>query len=83
MELRMQKPWLQHYDDGVPPALTYPDMTLPQFLAATAADHPDYIATTLSGNDISYAALNRKVNAFARALQTMGIVRGQKLAPPL
>jgi long-chain acyl-CoA synthetase len=45
----MNGPWLHNYDDGVPPSLEYPEITLPQFLVDTAARHPDYIVTTFNG----------------------------------
>lgn len=44
----MNRPWLHQYGKGVPATLEYPEITLPQFLADTAARHPDHIATTLS-----------------------------------
>ena len=79
----MNRPWLQHYDDGVPTSLEYPEITLPQFLVDTAANYPDYIATTLNGVDITYREINEKVNAFARALGKMGVEKGDRVAQML
>ena len=76
----MSKPWLPNYDDGVPVSPEYPEITLPQFLTDTVASHPDYIATTLNGDDITYREMDGKVNAFARALGEMGVKRGQRVA---
>ncbi|MEN8244349.1 MAG: long-chain fatty acid--CoA ligase [Thermodesulfobacteriota bacterium] len=76
----MNRRWLKNYDDGVPASLEYPEITLPQFLVDTAAEHPEYIVTTLNGDDISYRELDGKVNALARALGEMGVVRGDRVA---
>ena len=50
----MNRPWLKNYDDGIHDKLKYPDIALPKFLVDTAAKHPDYIATTFNGIDITY-----------------------------
>jgi len=76
----MNRPWLHNYDDGVPAALEYPEITLPQFLVDTAARHPDYIVTTFNGDDITYKEMDGKVNAFARALGELGVKRGDRVA---
>jgi len=57
----MNRPWLHNYDDGVPASLEYPEITLPQFLIDTVASHPDYIATTFNGDDITYKEMDGRV----------------------
>ncbi len=67
------RPWLQHYDKGVPPTLVYPEVTLTRFLCDTADASPEAIATTLNDTDINYGELNVKTNGFAHALLSFGI----------
>ncbi len=75
----MEKPWLKNYDKNVPHTLNYPDMTLPELLTKTAADHPEYIATTLNDMDLSYGEINERVNGFAHALRQFGVNKGDRI----
>ncbi|HZI81924.1 MAG TPA: AMP-binding protein [Vicinamibacterales bacterium] len=75
------KPWLQHYDSGVPPSLQpYPDKTLLDYLAALAADHGDKPALLFKGATVSYARLAAESDAFGAALAAMGIRKGDRVA---
>ncbi len=76
----MLKPWLRHYGEGVPHALTYPDHPVPRLLVDTTARCPEAIATTLHGTDITYGELNAKVNGFAHGLKTLGVGKGDRVA---
>ncbi|MBU0515898.1 MAG: AMP-binding protein, partial [Proteobacteria bacterium] len=76
----MERPWLKTYPKWVPGSRDYPEISLAQFLIDTAAEHPDYIATTLNEDDISYAQLNEKVNRFAHALAGLGLGKGDRVA---
>src|SRR5688572_31913591 len=74
------KPWLQHYDSGVPPSLQpYPDKTLLDYLAALAADHGDKPALLFKGATVSYARLAAESDAFGAALAAMGIRKGDRV----
>ncbi len=72
----MDKPWLQHYDDGVPPILDIPDQPLDRFLADSARQHPDHVAmiygarvgSRLLDAQIRSGALDALVNRFAAGL---------------
>ncbi len=48
------KPWLKHYDEGVPASLDYDIYTLPDTLAETVATYPDRIAFLFQGYEMSY-----------------------------
>lgn len=74
------KPWLKSYDPQVPAHIEYPVLTIPQFLLDASTNHPQYIATTLNDIDITYGALNAKVNGMAHALKTLGVKKGDKCA---
>ena len=38
----MERPWLKHYDEGVPATIDYPPIPLDQFLTDAAAKHPGH-----------------------------------------
>jgi len=84
----MDKPWLKHYDEGVPPSIEYPTIPLDQFLADAAAKHPDHTATIFGAPvgsrvldaKLTYGQLNDQVNRFAAGLQQMGVKKGDRVA---
>ena len=39
-----ERPWLRHYEEGVPPTIAVPDVTLPELLDRTAARAPGKVA---------------------------------------
>ena len=76
-----QAPWLDHYDEGVPTSLEpYPELTLVDYLAATARDEPAHTVVLYKGSSMSAARLERSSNAFAAALVDLGIQRGDRVA---
>ena len=40
----MEKPWLEHYDEGVSASLEYPPIPLDRFLKQSASKHPNHSA---------------------------------------
>jgi long-chain acyl-CoA synthetase len=41
----VEKPWLKHYDEGVPATIDYPPIPLDQLLTDAATRYPDHTAT--------------------------------------
>ena len=84
----MEKPWLEHYDEGVPPTLDIPDQPLDRFLADSARNHPDHVAmifgarvgSRLLDASIRYSELDALVDRFAAGLQAMGVGPGDRVA---
>ena len=62
------KPWLAHYEQGVPENIVYEETCLPEFLETSAQKFPDKTALIFQGYTISYAKLNEMVNALAGCL---------------
>jgi long-chain acyl-CoA synthetase len=83
------RPWLKHYDPGVPRTLEYPDMPLHGFLEQSARNHPDSVANLTSlklpllgrqHSTITYRQLNAYVDALAAGLVDLGLQKGDRVA---
>lgn len=70
------KPWLTHYDTGVPPALDYHHLSLPQMFQNTVGRHPRLTALIYQGRHVTYAELQVLVRTFAITLTTLGVRKG-------
>jgi long-chain acyl-CoA synthetase len=73
-------PWYAHYDPGVTPHLSYPDITLSDLFTQTAERHPDRAATVFHGRKLTYRQLRLKIEAFAAGLHALGIRPGERIA---
>lgn len=75
------RPWLEHYDEGVPPSLEpYPERTLLDYLRDGAAERPDHAAVLFKGATLSIGRLERESDAFAAALFDLGVRKGDRVA---
>ncbi len=75
------KPWLNLYDEGVPPSLEpYPEHPLYEFLEQSARDYPDRPAVIFKNNQLSYQELNDLADRLAAALADMGVKKGDRVA---
>lgn len=72
----MEKAWLKHYDEGMPPTLQpYPERTLLDEVQDAARQRPDHPALLFKGACLSYGELDRLSEAFAAALVALGVQR--------
>jgi long-chain acyl-CoA synthetase len=84
----MEKPWLKHYDEGVPTTIEYPRIPLDQLLTQAATKYPEYTATVfgsmvgsrLMDATLTYRQLNDAVDRFAAGLQQMAVGKGDRVA---
>jgi long-chain acyl-CoA synthetase len=77
----MDRPWLAHYDDGVPVTLApYPEQTLVDIVKATAAERPRHPAAIFKGARLSYGELDGLSDGFAAWLAARGVVKGDRVA---
>jgi long-chain acyl-CoA synthetase len=73
------KPWLAHYDKGVPHTIEYPKVPLFYFLEETARKYPDRACTIFKGAVISYREMNALTDHMAAALVEMGVKKGDRV----
>ena len=74
------RPWLQHYDPGVPRDPVFEDVTLPQFLERAAAAHPDTRALVFLNGRLTYRELKDHVDRLATALAALGVTKDRRVA---
>ena len=76
-----ERPWHKHYDKGVPHSLKpYPAKTLIELLRESSKNYPDGPALLFKGASYSYGDLERQSNAFASALVSSGVRKGDRVA---
>ena len=73
------KPWLAHYDKGVPQTIEYPKVPLFHFLEDAARKYPDRACTIFKGAVISYREMNAMTDHMAAALVEMGVKKGDRV----
>ncbi len=79
MSLSSCAPWRNFYGD-VSHTLAYPDKTMYQLLAETAAKYPSHIAYVFQSRQISYRDFMARIHAAARAFSAIGIQKGDAVA---
>jgi long-chain acyl-CoA synthetase len=78
--LRRERPWLVHYENGVPYTIGVPRIPLHHLLRSAVRRFPNHTALLFEGARISYRRLNREVNRFANALLSLGLTQGGRVA---
>ena len=73
------RPWLKHYDEGVPQQIDYPEVPLFHFLEENAKKYPDRPATIFKGAKLSYREVNDLSNRLAAGLASLGVRKGDRV----
>lgn len=77
----VEKAWLKHYDEGIPPTLEpYPQRTLLDYVSDAVRERPDHPAILFKGSRITYGELEKLSDAFGAALVELGIKKGDRVA---
>jgi long-chain acyl-CoA synthetase len=76
----MDRPWFKFYDEGVSYSLTYPFLTVPDFLSRSAEHYPTQVATVFLGARLTYQELKDRVDRFAAGLAELGVRHGDRVA---
>ena len=79
-EVQVSRPWLLHYDAGVPQHLSYPRIPLYRLLDDTAAKTPAAPCTSFFGKRMTYGNIREASDHFAAGLQARGVRKGDRVA---
>ena len=74
------KPWLKHYDEGVPEHIDYPAMNLYKILDNTANEFGNNTAIWFQKRKISYKEFKDIAERLATALRDLGVKKGDTVA---
>jgi long-chain acyl-CoA synthetase len=74
------KPWLKHYEKGIPETIQFEETCIPSFLERSAKEFPDHTALLFQGFKVTYRQLNDMVNRFSACLSGFGIQKGDSVA---
>ncbi len=72
------RPWLRFYGK-LPHSLSYPEVTLYEAVAATAARVPDALAWDFLDTTSTYRAFLAAIDACANALAALGLAQGERI----
>jgi long-chain acyl-CoA synthetase len=78
--LERERPWLTHYEAGVPYTIGIPNIPAHHLLRSAVRRFPRKSAIIFEGSRISYRKLNHEVNRFANALLALGLGKGARVA---
>lgn len=76
----LRRPWLEHYDAGVPHHLDYPAIPLYRLLDDSAGQQPGRPCTIFFGKRMSYGAIKEASDRLAASLQGLGVQPGDRVA---
>lgn len=74
------RPWLSSYPKGVPHTLRYPEVAVHALLDEAAQRHGTAAATHFSGAKLTWAQVRHQADAFAAALASLGVQKGDRVA---
>ena len=77
--LRRERPWLEHYENGVPYTVGVPNIPVHHLLRSAVRRFPNRPAIIFEGSRLSYRRLNHESNRFANALVSLGIGKGTRV----
>ena len=73
------KPWIQHYDEGVPATIDYPRIPSFKLLEDTAKKYPNKACTIFKGAEISYKEMDEITDRLAAGLYDLGVRKGDRV----
>ncbi|MEP7198171.1 MAG: alpha/beta fold hydrolase, partial [Chloroflexota bacterium] len=73
------RPWLRHYEPGVPHTIIAPTQPLHQFLSSAARRYAHRPATIFYGATLTWRQVDDLANRFANALIALGVQKGMRV----
>lgn len=77
--MEFPRPWIRHYDPGVPKSIEYPSVTVNYFLEEAACRNPDQMCCLFQGSGVTYGEMNGLVERLAMALTVLGVKQGDRV----
>ncbi len=77
--LEQERPWLAHYEEGVPYTIGIPNIPVHHLLRSAVRRYPRNTAIIFEGGRLSYRKLNHEANRFANALISLGLGKGARV----
>ncbi len=77
--LLLERPWLLHYESGVPHTIDIPRLPLTRLLIRAARRFPNSPAILFRGRTLRYRELQREAARFAGALASLGVGKGTRV----
>jgi long-chain acyl-CoA synthetase len=78
-QLAQTRPWLDHYESGVPHTLGFPRRPLFRLLRSAARRHGSRPAIKFYGKTLNYQQLDGEANRLANALRSIGVEKGTRV----
>lgn len=78
-ELTVQRPWVKHYEQGVPATLGLPNRPLFRLLHSAVRRFGNRPATVFGGRTLTYKQLDAEANRLANALRSLGVEKGTRV----
>src|SRR5688572_24483419 len=80
IEAYLARPWLAHYQKGVPPTVEVPLKSVNQAFDEATARAPRKPAVVFYGRSLSYGELREATDRLACALADLGVSKGDRVA---
>jgi len=80
LERYLARPWLAHYQKGVPATVEVPRKSVSQVFDEACAHDPDRRALVFYGREVSYRELRAAADRLANALAALGLAKGERIA---
>ena len=74
-----KKPWLSHYDPGVPEEISIPDISLVTLLKNAVDTFGSSVCTIYEGEKLTYQEVDRLSDRIARYLVSIGLIKGERV----
>ena len=75
----VERPWLRHYEQGVPQTLGFPNRALHRLLHSVVRRFGKRPALVFLGKMMTYEQLNHEANRMANALRSLGVDKGVRV----
>lgn len=73
------RPWFQHYDEGVPYHIEYPQIPVHRLFEQAVEKYPDTPCTIFKGSKISYREMHEITDHLAAGLADLGVKKGDRV----